>query len=338
MWRPHHRCLAEPGIPLSTFRQLAPLLLLLAAVIVQALDAWLGQGLFLEHDLGHHHTPWRAWAAQSWAQGELPLWCSEVGCGFPLMADGQTGVFYPVNIALGLVLDPWRLVTASLLLHQLWAAGGAYWLCRVLGRSREAALVAGLGFSLGGFFVSHFSYAGMQAVLSWLPWLLGLGLRLGRGESLFAPFGVAVACVLTAGHPQMATIGLLGTLAVFLSQRPWRWHGVLGGGLGVLAALPQLLATGELVGQSARAGGVEPGFANVGSLPPWELVNLALPRFWGFERPADIALTYVHKGASYVGSGESHWEDCLYLGWPVLLLMLAGRSRLWWGVFAGGLR
>lgn len=306
-------------------------------MLVQAPDAWLGDGLFLEHDLGHHHTPWRAWAAGTWGQGELPLWCSEVGSGFPLMADAQTGVLYPVNILLGFLVGPWQLVTASLVVHQVWAALGAFWLCRVLGRSREAAMLAGLGFALGGFFVSHFTYAGMQAVLSWLPWLLGLALRLGRGERLLAPFGVAVACVLTAGHPQMAVVALLGGLVVLLAQRPRKLHALAGGVLGLLAASPQLLATGELVGRSARAGGVDAGFANIGSLPPWELVNLALPRFWGFERPADLALTYVHKGSLYVGSGETHWEDCLYLGWPVLLLALAGRSRLWWGLGLGGL-
>ena len=312
-------------------------MLLLLAVVVQAPDAWLGQGLFLEHDLGHHHTPWRAWAAELWASGQVPLWCDSVGCGFPLMADGQTGVLYPVNIALGWVFSPWHAVTASLLLHQLWAAGGAYWAARGQGRSPEAALVAGLVFALGGFFVARFTYAGMQAVLAWLPWLLGLALRLGKGESLFAPFGLVVACVLTAGHPQMAVISLFGAAAVFVAQRPWRLHALLGGGLGLVAGLPQLLASAELSTLSARAGGVGSGFANVGSLPPWELSGLALPRYWGFERPADIPFAYMHKGAAYVGVGESHWEMCLFVGVTGLVLMAGARSRGWWALFAAGL-
>jgi hypothetical protein len=178
----------------------------------------------------------------------------------------------------------------------------------------------------------------MQAVVSWLPWLLGLALRVGRGEQLLAPLGVAVACVLTAGHPQMAVIALLGSLVVFLAARgPGRWRAAFGLGLGLVAAAPQLFASGELSRMSARAGGVDSGFANVGSLPPWELTTLALPRFWGFERPADIAATYMHKGTAYFGTGESHWEGCLFVGVVVLVLMTAGRSRLWWGLLVGSL-
>ncbi len=284
------------------------------------------------HDLRHHHHPWRAWAAAEWAAGRVPLWATDVANGFPLMADGQTGVFYPVNVLLGAVLPAHKALTAGILLHTSWGALGAFWLCRVLGRGILASLTAAVAWTLSGFMVAHVTYAGMQAVASWVPAAVGTTVLIARGGSWrwVVGWGTAVACMLTAGHPQAAVIGLLGCLWVFAaharSAAAWGRAG-LGAALGIAAALPQLLASLGLSRHSAREGGVDAAFAGIGSLPPWELVNAVLPRFWGFERPADIALTYVHKGPLYFGTGENFWEDCFYLGVPLTLLAVRGVFR-----------
>ena len=314
------------------------ILALVVGVVVQAPGVLWGE-VFWSHDLRHHHHPWRHWMAERWASGEIPLWAGDVGGGFPLMADGQTGVFYPPNIVLGLLLPSAHAVTVGVVLHGVLAAVGAYWLARRLGRSEAASVLAGFAYALSGFVVAHVTYAGFHAVAAWLPILVGLALSL-TGPRTAALFALVTTLVLTAGHPQAAVIALSTAGVAWLARRPGSW--LLAGGsalIGVLGAAPQLLATWELKGFSAREGGVLPGFANIGSLPPWELSNLAFPRFWGWERPADIALTYTHKGAAYFGSGENHWEDCLYLGWPVLLLVaLSWRApRLWRGLAIGGL-
>jgi len=264
------------------------------------------------------------------------------------MADAQAGVFYPVNLLLGLLFSPHHAVTMGLLLHQWWAAMGTYMLCRHQGASVSASRLAGVGFALSGFMVSHFTYVGLQQVMAWIPFAAWATLRVGEGE---APerlramlLGVSVAALGTAGHPQAAAIGLVGCGALFLSvartRRAWGW-GFLGGGLGALACLPQWLATWELVQESDRGGGVPPEFAGIGSLPPQEILNIGLPRFWGFERPADMAATYLHKGTGYFGTGESHWEMCIYLG--VVVIGLAGvglgrgGARVWKGLALGSL-
>jgi hypothetical protein len=292
------------------------------------------------HDLRHHHHPWRAWAAAEWAVGRIPLWAPDVANGFPLMADGQTGVFYPVNILLGAVLPSRYALTASILVHTAWGAFGAWWLCRVLGRGAAASMTAAVAYTFSGFMIAHVTYAGMQAVGSWVPMAVGTTLLLARGGDWrwAAAWAACVASMLTAGHPQAAVIGLLGALWVFAwharSLVAWIRAG-LGAVLGVLAAGPQLLATLELTSHSAREGGVDAAFAGMGSLPPWELLNAVLPRFWGFERPADIALTYVHKGPLYFGTGENYWEDCFYLGVPLALLAMLGVLRKGAGCWKG---
>ena len=148
--------------------------------------------------------------------------------------------------------------------------------------------------------------------------------------------------VLAAGHPQAAVIVLALAGLVFVYRVPWKLHYGAGAFLGgLLIAAPQVLATWELVRSSAREGGVDASFAGIGSLPPWELINAVLPRFWGWERPADIPLTYMHKGAAYFGTGENHWEDCFYLGLPVVVLvglaLVSKGPRFWKGVGLGAL-
>lgn len=329
-------------------------LIIAGVVALQALEVVFGQGIFFSHDLRHHHFPWRTWAANGWAAGDVPLWSAEVGNGFPLMADGQAGVLYPVNWALGSLLPAQWALSWSLLLHQWWAGLGAFLLVRDLKAdtkfSFEAALFGGVAFALSGFLVSHFTYAGMVQVAAWLPWGLWLLQKLGRFEHPAWPWrgilgwAASVGAMMTAGHPQLGAICLLACLVFFLFQTPnrwvWIWAG-LGAFLGLLAALPQLLASLELAAESVRSGGVGAEFANMGALPPQELINVAFPHFWGWETPASLPLTYVHKGLGYFGTGENHWESCFFVGLPVVLLaawsFFQSGNRVWKALVIGGL-
>jgi hypothetical protein len=103
---------------------------------------------------------------------------------------------------------------------------------------------------------------------------------------------------------------------------------------GAAIASAQLAATFELSRHSLRDGGVGGFFANIGAMPPQELVGFALPFAFGFDRPADVAETYYHRGSGYWGAGVNSWEMCVYVGVPVLVLAMAGarRSRFWMGV------
>jgi len=304
-------------------------LILFCVVALQSAEVVFGQGVFFDHDLRHHHYPWRFWATEAFGRGEIPMWSPEVGNGFPLMADGQTGVFYPLNWLFGVLLPAHWALSWSLLFHQWWAGLGMFLLVRDLRADRqssfEVSLFAGLAFSLCGFVVSHFTYAGMMQVAAWYGWALWSLLYLSRAPSVRWSLAWAgcVAALMTAGHPQVGAVGLLACGVFFVSQKPvlWAWaFVVLGGILGLSAAAPQLLASLELASQSARSGGVGVEFASMGALPPQELINIALPHFWGWEPPASLDLTYVHKGLGYFGTGENHWESCFYLGMPVVLL------------------
>jgi hypothetical protein len=327
-------------------------------VALWAPDALLGLDTYWHHDLRTHHYPWRVWAAASWLQGELPLWCAGAANGYPLLADGQAGVLYPPTMLLFALLPAPLAMAWSVLLHHWWAGLCAALLARALGRSGPAALLAGVAWTFGGFLVTHTLYLGMQHALAWLPFTLWAVVQAtrelhggppGTPRRWWALSGLGMTLMLLAGHIQAAAFSwlLVGLVVLWRLQPCLRdprralppLLGFSVAALGAMAASStQLVASLELSRFSMREGGVAAAFSGIGSLPPPELINAVLPRFFGFERPADIALSYLHRGEAYIGMGENHWEMAFYLGIPVVVLAscsLWRRSqRFWWAVAA----
>jgi hypothetical protein len=307
---------------------LVALLLFVAFAVAFSPDAATGAGVFWNHDLRHHHLPWRAWAAQAWLRGEVPWWAPGAGNGFPLLAEGEGGFLYPPTMLLFALLPDGLALDWSVLGHQVFAAMGVWALLRARGLRGVAPIVGGLAYAWSGFLVSHTLYLGMQNAAAWLGWAL-LGAVTGRGWLVALSIGMAGL----AGHPQIAAfMGLFCAVHAFATLRGRalvRWIGAAALGIGL--ASPQLLATLELVQFSGRDGGVDAAFAHIGELPLAELVGAVLPYAFGFDRPADIAQTYYHRGTGYWGAGTNHWEMCFYLGIPVVVLALVGarRARGW---------
>lgn len=303
-----------------------PFLAFLALAILFAPDAASGSGVFGYHDLRHHHLPWRAWAGAKLAAGQLPAWCPQVGLGFPLLAEGEGGFLYPPAMLAFATLPATLALDWVVLGHWVLAAVGAYSLARASG-ARAGAWLAGVAYGFGGFLVSHVNYLGMQNAFAWLPWCL-LGVLTRRGWLA----AIAVGMMGVAGHPQAAAFGGVAAVVAAVGCRWWIGLGWLAVGAGIAA--PQALATLELLPETLRAGGVDAGFASIGALPVPELVNAVLPTAFGFERPADIAETYMHRGTGYWGGGVNHWETCWYVSVPLAVAALAAgvlsrRARPW---------
>ncbi len=334
--------------------RLAVILALL--VILWAPDALVGLDTYWHHDLRTHHYPWRVWAAASWLKGELPVWCAGAANGYPLLADGQTGVLYPPTMLLFMLLPAPLAMAWSVLLHHWWAGLGAALLARSLGRSGPAALLAGVAWTFGGFLVTHTLYLGMQHALAWLPFTLWAVVNATRAlhggpdglpRRWWVATGAGMALMMLAGHPQAAVfswllVGLLVLWRLWPARRSPQLAvgpvvGFVAASLAAIAiASPQLAASAELSQFSMRGGGVAEIFAGIGSLPPQELINGVLPAFFGMDRPADIALSYHHRGLGYWGMGENHWEMAFYLGIPVVVLaswtLWRRKQRFWWAV------
>ncbi len=150
-------------------------------------------------------------------QGRLPIWNELWGYGFPGIGESQMGVYYPPHLVLyGLLPAEWAYV-ASLLLHTLWGALGAWWAARWFGVTPMGSSLAAFAFSASGFFVIHMPHPWGYTTGSWMPWAWGLTWSLlssprpNVAGRLFLLSLVLVLQVLP-GHFQIAFLTQVGTV------------------------------------------------------------------------------------------------------------------------------
>jgi hypothetical protein len=270
---------------------------------------------------------------ESFRHGELPLWTLHVGTGAPLLANFQSGVFYPPNWLLAIL--PFFLAFNLLVwLHFVIGGVSAALLARRLGLASVPAIIAAATWMLGGYFASLLNLMnGLQAA-AWAPALaLSLLHHIDRRSPVALTLLVIVAAMaLLAGEPQtflLATItaAVVGSLHMQRDpssrRRPGRLlAGLVGGALLVTGlAMVQLLPTVELLGESARAAhGLSFREAAAFQLEPVRLIHLIVPT--DYHDPE-----YSFGLRSIIGH-EDHWLFSTYLGalFP-LIFYFAWRNR-----------
>ncbi|MGC9360974.1 MAG: YfhO family protein [Anaerolineae bacterium] len=247
------------------------------AVVLACFAPVLWQGhVFYSGDMARLYIPAQAALQRSLRDGRLPWWSSELGIGYPLVAEGEVAALYPFTLVFSLWLSPELAITAQVLLHYALMFLGVYLYGRQLGMSPLPAALTGLIWAFGGFNLAHLSHVSILRAATWLPWLLWLmgGLSTGLPTAKALLRGGALALVVAlqwlAGHPQMALLNSLVALAyaLWLAARTSRRREavtrlamlVAAAGLGLVLALPQILPSVELVLQSQRAGGLDPSF------------------------------------------------------------------------------
>lgn len=283
-------------------------------------------------DTVSHDYPVLRWAWDATTRsGELPLWCPTLACGIPTLGSTLFCPFYPTQWLFAVAPFPLAF-TLQYFVAFLWGGVGAWLLARRWGIGRWGAVAAGLAFGLSAHFAT-LTYAGhMQKVLAiaWLPWALAGFTRLDLKGALLA--GLALAMQLLASHPQIAYYTIAcGVLLVVCSsairQRPLHTIALFLVSLVLAGALSsaQLLPVLEMNAESNRAGGVEFDEATKTSFPPWELIEIAAPRFSGDSIRGG-------RGVYLGGWGvERIVSDYAGAGWLVFVLvgLVAGGRRRW---------
>ena len=279
----------------------------LTAVVFAAFGpAWAVGGLFFELDTLKQNAPFMEYAAASIRGGELPLWNPYLAAGFPQFAEGQTGVFHPVNLpflALG-AAEP--LLVWGPPIRSLLAALAAFALARALRLSPTGSALAGLVYGLGSFAVAQQHHLNIAGAAPALPAMLAaweMAFRTTaplRRVTWFALAATAFAVALVAVHPQTALITGLGVAAYVVAsllvgrwreRRSWRgraaalaWS-VGGGGLIVVVAAGlaavQILPLAELIQRSGRGAALAASEASRFAVPPLGAVQLAFPAIFG---------------------------------------------------------
>ncbi|MCZ7542469.1 MAG: hypothetical protein M5R40_02525 [Anaerolineae bacterium] len=134
-------------------------------------------------DLASFLWPTYAFAARELRAGGLPLWNPHLYSGAPFIADNQSGVFYPPNVALFLLAPSVTYEALEwLVIGHLWLAGAGMYVClRALApswgapatdgglREEIAALFGAVAFMLSDVFVTHQGNLNLVAVAAYLP-------------------------------------------------------------------------------------------------------------------------------------------------------------------------
>jgi hypothetical protein len=137
-------------------------------------------------------------------QGKIPFWNPHQFCGTPFFANFQSGVFYPVNLAI-YWMRPTTQMDVFLYVHFLIAAIFGYLLGRKLKLSVGASLVSSLTFTFCGFMVTRYGQPTLVATASWLPAIIYFSEHLVEAPTLRRAglLGLAFSFCVLAGFPQL---------------------------------------------------------------------------------------------------------------------------------------
>lgn len=263
-------------------------LLYLTASVLVLLFLLLGSHTLFFRDIQPLFLPMKHFLAESWRQGELPLWNPMLFCGTPFLSDIQAGVFYPLSLIFYLVPMPYAFNT-FIILHYVIAACLVYLLMCHWNCSIPAACLAALCFSLGGYLVSTANVLNNLHAAIWLP---GIFLCFEKGSGRHGLFYRLLAAILLAihflsGELQLLLITLILLFAYNLTvnqQTGWlrrlaKTSTALAfiGIIAIALVMVQLLPTWEMFRHSIRAAGFNFQEATKFSLNPLALFQLLSP-------------------------------------------------------------
>jgi hypothetical protein len=187
-------------------------------------------------DLASQVLPWFEVQARAWNHGTIALWDPYQWAGQPLLGQAQPGTAYPLNwilFALPLRHDGlirWWALQWYFVVIRFMAMAFCYLLCRDLGCSRAASLLAGGVFTFGGFIGTTGWPQWINGAL-WLPLVFLFLLRSGRGERPLRNgvlSGTFLGVAWLSGHhqaPMFLMLAAAGTWLYFIFRagRPdWR--------------------------------------------------------------------------------------------------------------------
>ncbi|MFM7321677.1 MAG: hypothetical protein ACKO5K_09165 [Armatimonadota bacterium] len=270
-------------------------------------------------------VPWRMEVARQWSEGRIPIanpWSFASDGGAPLLANGQSAVWYPPN-ALGVLFGADNLPVLSgwlVLFHLILLSVGTTRLSAALGCSRVGTWISGVAVSLSACVVSWVSLPTHLATFTWLPWML---LAIHRSTPLRA--GLFAGLIVLGGHLQIAAYVLAIGIGYALLHRPIKESRIQACAVGSITflaiALPQLLPVLEL-GRLGHRGGVAPteaGYqAYIANAIPWHhAATWVFPDFYG--SPSAPGGEWL-VGSSGLTNHYAEWA--LYLGVPTIWLAI----------------
>ncbi len=292
--------------------------------------------LMVERDLSIFFFPNLKLWVEAVKAGEFPLWNPYTLSGQPLFASLQTCILYPPNILL-LLLPLGFAYNLTIVLHFFLSGWFIYLLCREIGGSRTAGVLACLSFSLGGFLLSIHNVLNTFQSVTWTPLIFFFFLRALREWSwkytLLSMITILVQ-FLGAGIEAFLLTQVFLLFLVFFPQSllpkdrylPWKWR------LGMVVLIYLLFV----------------GLGAVQILPFWEMTKNSV-RYYGFSFQqatrwslgwSDFLYFFLpdffYRGLEYYPTDQNYLKS-IYLGIiPFIMLFFffrgQDRRRPWFGI------
>lgn len=191
-------------------------LVLAGASFLVHLPAIVAQLIPIEDDVRVLYFPLLLATADGLGKGSLPLWTPALFGGYPLFADGEAGMLYPLNVVALRLLPPETSLVVLRIAHSFLASVFAYALLRTLGAGAVGGLVAALVYAYSGFAAGQIIHTNVFHAMVWLPLELTFAERAcragGAARYRYALLGGAVAGV--QGLALHVHITLMSALAV----------------------------------------------------------------------------------------------------------------------------
>jgi len=194
----------------SIIARSVPVLVLLLANVLVFHEYWTAERLFTGKDLLTAFEPLLNFQTDCLREGSLPLWNPFLNFGYPFVEHYSNTMLFPTHLLMGLFTGSSLVLVQREMLFWIFLGGlGVYWCARELGRSRTAAVAAGMSFMFCGQVVSLPHWHLLVYNASCFPFLL-LGyhraVRQERPVSLMTI--LFLAFTLFGGHITTSVLGL----------------------------------------------------------------------------------------------------------------------------------
>lgn len=289
-------------------------------------------GDFTGSDLTELNLPLRYLTSQAYKNFEIPVWTNLLSNGFPILEEGQSGVFYPLNIILYLLFPFFVAVNLSLALNFFLSGFFTYLYARQVKLSYFASVLSAIAFSFSGFFIFRLKHVNLVNAAIWLPLLFLLVEKffVAKKKSLvIALIPVVLAVQFFAGHPQIVFVSVVSMFLYFAIRffdfynletkvvlrrlvAPWLAVVVLFLCLAAVQIIPTFLFSATS-GRSLSMG------YNESVLYSYNLKSLA-----SFVNPYVAGNPAFRTSSLNLAKDGVFWEDNIYFGVLPFLLALVG--------------
>lgn len=266
------------------------------------------------------------------------LWESKIGLGYPVFADPQQQVFYPLQYIFPKSIDGFNFyVIHFFILGSFFAYLFAYELTGAI----LVSVLAGVLYGLSGSMLGQLSMLTVVSVSSFLPGILYSYYLLMKKPKTFVPLlfaSVFTALGFLAGHPQFfAHIMLMtGILVLFhLYDHGIRTERILAAtfalGVGLFLAGIQLFPFAELLQFTQRSGAIDYESFSMYQMRMDQLIRLIYPYYYGGSQSSYLIKEVYNLVPSYHELYRYMGILPLFLWLPGLIYLKDKKLKLFFG-------